>query len=164
MLKQRLAAILFTDFLTAPASAGDVVLGAGSAFFNFPTDRDTAIIEAEFHSTPFTRLGTLDISWAAAAAFHVSGTYWVGAGLSAILPLRQDWFVEGSFMPGYYEPFDTIDDLGADIEFRSLIGVGKRLSDNTRISVAISHKSNGDTGTINPGVDAISFRLRHGFN
>ena len=55
------------------------------------------------------------------------------------------------------------DDLGGHVQFRTLIGVGYRLSTNRRISLAADHLSNAGLKDRNPGRNALLLRYAISF-
>lgn len=162
-LKSLFPAVLLC-LLPASLHAADVVLSFGQSDFVLQDADDDNIFGAEVHLDPFASWRGAELSFAAAADVHDSGTYWVGAGVSAIRPFGDGWFVEASLMPGYFDPSRDRQDLGSALEFRSLLGVGRRLSDRASISLAVSHKSNAGTADENPGVNLVRLRFRYSFD
>ena len=149
--------------INTPVHAGEWVIGIGAPDFSDSSADDSVAIIGEIHGDPFHSFGQIDLSWAGAAVIHDEGDFFVGAGISALWQSNSPWFVEASIMPGYFDASSASTDLGGEFEIRSLIGVGRQINDNTRVSLAIDHKSNADTGRSNPGVDTISLRLRKSF-
>jgi lipid A 3-O-deacylase len=147
--------------LPACLHAADLVVSFGQSDFVLKGAEDDKIYGAEVHLDPFARWRGAEFSFAAAADVHDTGTFWVGAGVSAVRPFGNGWFVEASLMPGYFEPKQVQQDLGSALEFRSLLGVGRRISNQASISLAVSHKSNAGTAANNPGVNLIRLRLRY---
>jgi hypothetical protein len=154
----------FVALLPAAVHATDVVLSFGRADFVLDDAKDDNIFGAEVQFAPFADWRGIEFSVAAAADLHDSGTYWVGAGVAAVRPFGEGWFVEASLMPGFFEPRLSSQGLGADLEFRSLLGVGRRISDQLSLSLAVSHKSNAGTAPDNPGVNLVRLRLRYSFD
>ena len=142
---------------TRAASAGDFVLGIGPTDFD---DSNVSIVELEYHTDPILRFGGADISVAGTLIGHDNGDFFVGFGVSALRSLSNNWFLEASFMPGFFESSEIATDLGSELQFRSLIGIGRTLPNGTRVSLGLSHKSNAGLGSINPGVNALSLRIR----
>lgn len=151
-----LFALLLTCFAST-ASAGDFVIGVGAADFS---QTSVPTIELEYHSDPVWRFAGADISVSGTIVADDNSDVFVGLGLSALRPLRNDWFVEASFTPGYFRNSDPATDLGNDLEFRTLIGLGRKLSNGKRVSLGLSHKSNAGIGNSNPGVNALTLRVR----
>jgi hypothetical protein len=146
-----------------PAAAGDLVLGLGYSDFNEPAATNSSILELEVHSRPRWHFAGADWSVAVAIVAHSEGDLFIGGGPAAIWPLRDRWFVEASVMPGYFRDSGDGNDLGSNFEIRSLVGVGRKLSDTLSLSLALTHKSNAATADRNPGVNAVSLRLRRSF-
>ena len=78
-------------------------------------------------------------------------------GVAGKYELGERFVVEASFMPGAYKTGET--DLGGQLHFRSLIGLGYKLSESTTLSFSIDHLSNGSTQSENPGSDAFTLRF-----
>jgi hypothetical protein len=102
-----------------------------------------------------------DWPWATAMRFDADSDFWVGVGLHQQLNLSDSFFVEASFMPGYYNPEDT--DLGGNIHFRSLVGLGFRLGVQSAFSISVDHLSNGGLTSSNPGSELISLRYIYNY-
>ena len=87
------------------------------------------------------------------------GDLWLGIGAKWTTEQVIDgpFFVELSFLPGLYVQGDG-PDLGLPLEFRGGIGVGYRFDNGATLSVLADHRSNGDLGDINPGLETIGIR------
>ena len=153
--------IVFAGAHAAMAEAW--IFGVGVNDFTELSTKDRAIGSIEYQTDSVTQIWGVDTSLAVAASFHASRDIWAGFGLAAFYPLQNKWFVEGSVMPGFYFHEDPSNDLGSRFEIRSLIGIGRQISDSTALSVAITHKSNAGTSDVNPGVNALLVRLRYAF-
>ncbi|SCZ64658.1 acyloxyacyl hydrolase [Epibacterium ulvae] len=140
------------------ASAQSLVFGAGFADFSAGEADDGAIVSLDYLHTPFWERGALSAGWGATAALTDSGDGFIGGGLAGRYELKNNWFLEGSVMPGAFFENEPENDLGSTFEIRSLIGVGKTLRSGNGISLAISHKSNASTADDNPGLNAITLR------
>lgn len=160
-LAAALAALLVLPPAAAPAA--DVVIGLGYSDFNDARAENSAILELELHSDPIWHFAGADWSIAGAVVAHARGDVFVGAGPAAIWPLRNRWFVEASVMPGHFDAASGANSLGNDFEIRSLLGVGREIGEGTSLSLAITHKSNAGSSGRNPGVNALSLRLRRSF-
>jgi hypothetical protein len=156
---------LLAHALAAPlsAAAGDLVLGLGYSDFNEPDARNSSVLQLEVHSSLRHRFAGADWSIAAAMVVHSEGDLFIGGGPAAVWNLRDRWFVETSVMSGYFRESDDGNDLGSGFEIRSLLGLGRRISDTLSLSLALSHKSNASTAEFNPGVNVLSLRLRRSF-
>ena len=149
---------LTTLLMTSAAVASDFVFGLGVTDFD---DDGQFAAELEFHSDPVWQVAGADVSVLGAVVATDNGDLFIGAGVSAVRPLSNGWYLEGSFAPGYYDNSDPATDLGNDLEFRTLIGLGRTLSNGARVSVAVSHISNAGIGESNPGVNLLTLRLRY---
>ena len=156
-----LAALLALPPLAAPAA--DAVIGLGYSDFSDDAAENSAIVELELHSDPLWHFAGADWSVAGAVVAHAEGDLFIGAGPAAIWPLRNRWFIEASVMPGYFEDAGGANSLGSDFEIRSLLGVGRQISDRLSLSLAVTHKSNAGASDRNPGVNAVSLRSRWSF-
>lgn len=156
-------AVMASAFLAlaapTPAAAGDLVLGLGYADFNDPA----AVATLEVHSRPYWRFAGADWSIAGAISDDDAGDFFIGVGPAGLWQLRDHWFFEASVMPGYFSEGDDANDLGSEFEIRSLLGIGRKVSEGLSLSLAVSHKSNAGTAERNPGVDELSVRLRRSF-
>jgi hypothetical protein len=115
-----------------------------------------------FQTAPvFSTQGGVSGAWGAAARINSGENGWVGAGFILNFPLSQNVFLETSFMPGYYHEGDR--DLGGNLHFRSLIGVGWSLSPNGAVVLSLDHISNGGLEERNPGTDTLSLGYRMAF-
>jgi len=125
------------------------------------TDVDTNGIGGvvEYHAKEFGSYFGWSANFAGAARLDDDGDGWIGLGVAGKYELGERFVVEASFMPGAYKTGET--DLGGQLHFRSLIGVGYKLSETTTLSFSIDHLSNGSTQSENPGSDAFTLRLIH---
>lgn len=152
-----LAAMLF---LSANAvHAQSIVFGLGYSDFTYDQSLDTATVGFEYHHSPFYQGKFVNVSWGATAGADKNGDFFAGAGLVAEWPLRHDWFVEFSVMPGYYNADENDNRLGGHLQFRSLIALGKTLASGNAVSLGLAHASNASTNPFNPGVNAIVARF-----
>ena len=161
----RAAAVALIVGAGGPAAAAEVVFGLGYTDFTTNAAENSTLAEVEIHGDPFTRIGEVDLSWAAAVAVHQSDDYWIGAGISGLYEFgtNRDWFIEASAMPGCYHADEEANDLGSNFEARLLLGIGRRIRPNNRLSVAFEHKSNDSTAKRNPGVNSVALRIRRSF-
>lgn len=115
-----------------------------------------------FHAAPvFSTAGGVSGAFGAAARVDSGENAWVGAGFILNFPLSDMAFLETSFMPGYYHQGDR--DLGGDLHFRSLIGVGWAVSPNGAVVLSLDHVSNGGLETHNPGTETVTLGYRMAF-
>ena len=66
-------------------------------------------------------------------------------------------------MPGYYDRGSDGTPLGGNIQFRGLVGVGYKISNTQRVSLAIDHKSNAGLEDKNPGSETLVLRYTKRF-
>ncbi|MEM8631558.1 MAG: acyloxyacyl hydrolase [Pseudomonadota bacterium] len=140
-----------------------MVLGLGYNSFSAQDGDDSGALALEIHGDPFWQWGSADFSLAGGAEITGEGDFWIGAGVSVFVPISGQWFFEASVMPGYYDPGTIGNDLGYDLEFRSLGGIGYAFENGYKLSLAIDHKSNASLGDENPGVNTVSLRVRREF-
>lgn len=90
---------------------------------------------------------------------------WVGAGAKWTTRGISDgpFFVEASLMPGLYAAGDG-PDLGGNLQIRSALGAGYTFNNGGTLSVMYDHRSNGDTQTLNPGMETLSIRYAFTLN
>ena len=105
--------------------------------------------------------GRLEYGVGGAVLLGEGGGHWAGAGGIARLDLGRGFFADVTLMPGLQAEGER--DLGGAVEFRSLLGVGREVAPGTRVSVAVSHRSNASLYDENPGVEAISLRYGREF-
>lgn len=153
-------AAVFSIILAGPAAADAWIFGLGINDFTELSNDDRVVVGVEYQTDPFSNWFGADMTFAFAADAHSNGDYWVGAGIAGVYPLQDRWFAEFSVMPGYYDYDSPTTDIGSEFEIRSLIGLGRQISDNTALSVAVTHKSNAGTSDTNPGLNAVMLRLR----
>jgi hypothetical protein len=148
-------ALLF--ILASPAAASDFVFGIGQDDVD-GQGTEAVAFQLEYHTNPLREYSWGKVSGMVATQVDDdSGTY-VGVGLSLLWITSDKWFVEGNFAVGYYDEGDGGTDLGSNLQFRTLVGFGYRMSDRTRLSIAIDHLSNAGVEKFNPGREAVSIR------
>ncbi len=157
MTYERPILALAAGLFASAATAGDFVVGLGPTDFD---DTSVNALELEYHTDPIWNFRIADVSVGGAAIIYDEGSFFVGAGVSAVRSLKNNWFIEASFMPGYYDNNEPETDLGNDLEFRSMIGFGREFSNGTRVSLGVSHISNASLGDSNPGVNTLTLRFR----
>lgn len=153
---------LFAVCIPAAAAAQELTLGLGATdYTNIGTN--SAAFEVEYRHAPFTERRVLSLSWGANASVSGEGDLFAGAGLWARWHWDNNWFIDGSIMPGVYDEGTDGNDLGSTFEIRSLLGVGYDLGNGRAISVAASHKSNASTADENPGTNTYLIRYHISF-
>ncbi|MEM7641532.1 MAG: acyloxyacyl hydrolase [Pseudomonadota bacterium] len=156
----RRLAIILVALLAAPSLAGELSIGAGA--IGLDDDAEAAGLAVDVRAEPFRRFGPTELRLGVGAEFDTDADFWIGAGLVVIRPLADAWRVEVSLMPGLYAQGDGLD-LGSVVEFRSLIGVSRRIAPDTWLGVSISHKSNAGIDDTNPGEEAVLLHLSRRF-
>ncbi|MEI4485552.1 acyloxyacyl hydrolase [Frigidibacter sp. MR17.14] len=141
------------------AQAADVVIGLGALDYK---NEEATVLSFELHSAPMWQLGAVQFGLGLGAFYSDEDSAFAGAGVTMMIPMGQSWFIEGSFMPGFYNDGGYSTDLGDELEFRTVLGVGYRIGQGA-VSLAASHVSNADLADENPGVNGLSLRYRIGF-
>ena len=139
------------------SDAQEVAFGLGQTEFG-AGGRDGAVVDVEYRHTPFLTRGKFSLALGAVASLSEHGDAFVGGGLWSRLSWPSGWFADLSLMPGLYHKGNSENDLGSVIEFRSLLAVGYAFDSTRSVSVGISHMSNADLASDNPGVDAYILR------
>lgn len=153
----RLCALVLSAGLAGPAAAQELSFG-------LTTDIDHGGVGGvvEFHGAPvFGQQGGVSGAWGIAARSDLDGDAWVGAGFVLDFDVSPNAFVEASFMPGFYHPGET--ELGGNLQFRSLIGFGWRVSPTGAVVLSLDHLSNAGIDPFNPGAETLSVRYRMQF-
>ena len=140
----------------SPAPARELVVGAGRADFS-SSSASPALFDAELHLDPVLVRGAVSLAPAAAVSVTARGDAWIGTGVAARAALGAGWFAEASTMAGLHRAAGRRTDLGGRVEFRSLVGIGRRVGSG-RLSLAASHMSDPGLGARNPGMNALTLR------
>ena len=149
--------------LALAAGLAPLAAAAQELSFGLVTDVDTGGIGivGEYHATPFTDTGSWTVGFGAAARLDQDQDAWIGAGVVANYDVSDAFFLQLSFMPGYYSEGETV--LGGNLHFRSLLGLGWNVTDTSALIVSIDHLSNGNLHETNPGAEAIALRYQFQF-
>ncbi|MEP5731931.1 MAG: acyloxyacyl hydrolase [Sulfitobacter sp.] len=161
-MKYFLAGLWFFISFSA-ASAQEWVIDLGYTDFENEQAADGIAVGVELHARPFYQNQRFSLGFAGAAEVTGEGDFFVGAGLAGVYQMNNNWFIEGSVLPGYYDASSSFNDLGSEFEIRSLLGVGYRFASGNQVSLAVSHISNAGTASINPGLNTIRIRWRREF-
>jgi hypothetical protein len=145
------------------APAGDLVVGLGADNIDHDDVPEATTLHVEYQTDPLVTFGWGGISAMGVLEVDDQSDNYAGVGLSAIWNASARWFVEGSFAAGHYENGSDVLDLGGNLQFRTLLGIGYRLSDRTRVSLALDHLSNGGLDDTNPGRNAVFLRVARSF-
>lgn len=147
-----------------PLAAQELIVGLGHPDFRANGPEEGLLVELEYHAAPFWSVGRADVYATGAAVVDEPGDHFIGIGLGADLPLGDaGWFLTASVVPGFYEAGAAGNDLGSDLQFRSLIGLGYRYDSGWSASGAVSHISNAGLGNSNPGVTIATLRIGRAF-
>jgi lipid A 3-O-deacylase len=141
----------------APAAAQDLSFG-------LTTDLDHGGVGfvVEYHGAPVIgQPGAISGAFGIAARSDLDGDAWVGAGFVLDANISDNAFVEASFMPGFYNVGET--ELGGNLQFRTLIGFGWRVSPSGAIVLSLDHMSNAGLERFNPGAETLALRYRMEF-
>ena len=123
-----------------------------TGWFDFNRQRDEA-----FETRLEYRVGLArrPLRGVAVATLTDDSSLFVGAGVGYQIDLGRRWAVTPSFVPGYYRKGNG-KDLGYPLEFRSQIELGYNLAGGSRVTIALSHLSNGGLGSRNPGEESLT--------
>lgn len=164
MLASRILSSAMASLLLAPAAdAQAVVLEIFKSDVEDQANFGPTGIAFELQTRPLGFWGMLSFGLGIRASFDDGESAWLGGGVFAEYPLGDQWIAEATVMPGYYDPGSLDFDLGNDLEIQSSLGIGRKIGESSRLSLAFSHLSNAGTSDRNPGRNALALRLRHGF-
>ncbi|MEP4036472.1 MULTISPECIES: acyloxyacyl hydrolase [unclassified Pseudophaeobacter] len=152
-----LSTVLAVGFASS-ALGQEIVLGAGYSDYSLQGSEDGVTLSMEYIHRPFYEGRVFSARLAGALEVVETGDAFVGGGVSGKWDLQQDWFISASVLPGAYVEGTSLNDLGSTFEIRSQLAVGKRFKSGKALSLALSHKSNASTASINPGVNTLSLR------
>ena len=150
---------VFMGTLPAAALAGEVILGFGMDDVVGHRDSPATAYGVEYRSEPKWQFFGLNISVGSAIETDEDGDFWIGAGFAQSFDLTSKLRFEISLMPGFYKQAEGGTFMGHDLEFRTQIALSYDLGGDTRIGVAIEHKSNANIGSFNQGVETAFFTL-----
>lgn len=153
-------ALLF--ILTSPTAASDFVFGLGQNDVD-GQGAEAVAFQLEYHSEPLREYSWGSVSGMVATQVDDDGDSYLGVGVSLMWNTSDKWFVEGNWAVGYYDEGDGGTNLGGNLQFRTLVGFGYRMSDQTRLSIALDHLSNAGLKEFNPGREAVTIRYRIDF-
>lgn len=146
-------------YLFAAATLAQEVSIEAGYVANPDVGEDAAIFGLGYRHAPFYENNRFSAALAANISSTAESDIFVGAGIALRWAWQSGWFLDLSVMPGYYDPGISGNDLGNDLEFRSLFGVGYAFESGQRLSLAVTHKSNAGLDDYNPGADAILLRF-----
>ncbi|MGP1717050.1 MAG: acyloxyacyl hydrolase [Methylophilus sp.] len=91
------------------------------------------------------------------------GTVWLGGGLLYDWQFADSWHLKPGVGVGYYSRGSSDLDLGHPVEFRTQLEVAKDINPNNSLGLAVSHLSNANLDSINPGVEVVSLYWHYRF-
>ena len=153
----------FSLTLVSDARAGDLVFGIGRDNVDEANASEATNFQFEYHTSPVRSYSWGTVAGMGVVEYDDDEDFYVGLGLSVLWDATSNIFVEGSLAAGYYDAGGDRPDLGGDVQFRSLIGVGYRISEVSRVSIAIDHLSNAGLEDVNPGRNAVMLRYARSF-
>ncbi len=162
-----ISALIFASTLTilpvSSAQADSFVVGLGAD--NVSTDRgsESVALQLEYHFDPIRSYDWGHFNVAGIAETDDDGDIFAGVGLALTWNLNDNWFVESGLAAGYYDGSSSSYDLGGNVQFRTLIGLGYRINDRSTLSLAATHLSNAGIEDVNPGRNAIFLRYGRSF-
>ena len=156
------ATLLACLALPQKAAADDILFGLGIDNLNGPV-AETTSFQLEYHSDPIRDFGWTSLTYFAVIQADANDDLFAGVGLAAHLPFCERWFGEASLAAGYYDAGSNGLDLGGHVQFRSLLGLGYKISPRSRISLAVDHVSNANLDDLNPGRNAVHLRYAYSF-
>ncbi len=157
-IRVKIAACLLAAALPASAISQELVLGVGHTDYAAAAGEDTEILSLAYRYNPFFEGDVFSASLGANASITGESDFFIGAGVWLRWGWDSGWFVDFSLMPGYYDEGTPGNDLGYDLEFRSLLGLGYQFDGGQSVSLAYTHKSNASLGNTNPGADTVLLR------
>jgi len=149
-------------WLSTPAQSSSLVFGFGAEGVD-GEDTTKVVVYLEFKSSPFFERGRFSASYSTATRVDSDSDFYIGAGALIEFSLTDRLFIEASLLPGYYGRGQNGTELGGNIQFRSLAGVGYNLNARSAVSVAIDHLSNAGIEDRNPGTEALTLRFTRRF-
>ncbi|WP_138468482.1 hypothetical protein [Poseidonocella sp. HB161398] len=148
-------------FLAAQAMAGEAVFGLGQSDPGSARDDRDLSVSADLRSNTLGEIGPVGIRLGGGAVLDGIDDLWVGAGVTAEVPLGGAWFVEGSAMPGYYDFANGVNTKD-DLALRTRLGVGLRMPSGDAVSVAIDHRA-GPDGGFRSSAERVGLQYHHAF-
>ncbi len=149
---------LHLSLTTAPAKADELSVGLG--VFDVLDDEKSMSIRAEYRFDYSPLLGIkplIGVETSTDAAFHGF------AGLYRDFYLNDHVYLTPSFVGGGYANGHG-PDLNHYIQFRSMVELGYKLNDEYRMSLGLSHTSNGNLGDEgNSGTEAAALYIHRGW-
>ena len=166
LLQAACAVALAATLTILPANSAQAdAFKFGLGVDNIDTDRgsESVSLQLEYHFDPIRTYDWGHFGVAGIAEFDDDGDVFAGVGLALTWNLNQNWFVESGLAAGYYDAGSSGFDLGGNLQFRTLVGLGYRVNDSSTLSLAATHLSNAGIEDLNPGRNAIFLRYGRSF-
>jgi len=157
MIKQ-LSLVAILIMASFQVQAADLIFSLGLEGLDDDDDGQTAAMTIEYVSDPIFRSGPVQTGYATTVRVDFDNDVFIGVGISSELPLRNNYFFESSVTLGYYGPGREGTDLGGNVQFRSVFGIGRNLSTKSAFSIAVDHTSNSSIENLNPGIETLIVR------
>lgn len=93
------------------------------------------------------------------AAYISNNMTFLGAGLMLDVQLWDNWIIQPSFAPTWWQGKTEDLDLDFPLQFRSRIEIAYRFPDKSRLGVSASHSSNASLGDRNPGIESVMINV-----
>lgn len=100
--------------------------------------------------------------WLGAEA-TTDGSIWLGGGLLYDWQFADSWHLKPGVGAGYYSRGSSDLDLGYPVEFRSQLELAKDFNPQNSLGLAVSHLSNANLDSNNPGVEILSVYWHYKF-
>lgn len=91
------------------------------------------------------------------------GSLWLGGGLLYDWQFADSWHLKPGVGVSYYSRGSSDLDLGYPVEFRTQLELAKDLNPNNSLGLAVSHLSNANLDSDNPGVEVVSLYWHYRF-
>lgn len=159
MNRLAIATAILATTIAAQAEAYDRdawVLGVGVSQAFDSEDKGLAG-NIEYRSSaisPENTLGIDNVSWIVGAEIDTNSSTYGYAGLLYDYAINDKWSITPSLAAGFYSQ-GSGKDLGGALEFRQNLEVSYKFTDQSRVGLAISHKSNASLYRANPGTETI---------
>lgn len=143
-------AVAFSTSLTAQADSLGFAIGSydvdgsdSAADFRLDYEFDTSVLLDDLKP------------WAGAEV-TTDGSVWLGGGLLYDWEFADTWHLKPGIGAGFYSRGSSDLDLGHPVEFRSQLEIAKDINQQNSVGLAISHLSNANLDSHNPGVEVLS--------
>ncbi len=158
--KLAISAALFALTTAAPALAYDQDAWAfGIGYTDTFGDEGFNAISGnvEYRSAPISTdytFGIEEVSWIAGGEYDTDESAYGYGGILFDFALTDKWSITPSIAAGLYTKGDG-KDLGGALSFRENLELNYKFTEESRLGLAISHKSNARIYDINPGTETV---------